>query len=228
MKDRLTFYDPTEERLNVLSHGLGLIFSVAALIVLVNYAVLEGTFLKVVTFSIYGASLVILYTASTLYHFVQEPKWRYRLNIFDHSAIYILIAGSYTPFTLNVMRGTLGWTLFAVVWTIAVIGITLKLFFTGKYGFISTIGYILMGWIAVFGIKALFEALPIEGVIWLVAGGVAYTIGAILFGLKMIKFNHAIFHIFVLIGSFCHFISIFLYVLPYQPDLVENITHLIK
>lgn len=216
MEDRLTFYDPTEERLNVLSHGLGLIFSVVALIVLVNYAVLEGTFLKVVTFSIYGASLVILYTASTLYHFVQEPKWRYRLNIFDHAAIYILIAGSYTPFTLNVMRGTLGWTLFAVVWTIAVIGITLKLFFTGKYGFISTVGYILMGWIAVFGIKALFEALPVEGIIWLVAGGIAYTIGAILFGLKMIKFNHAIFHIFVLIGSFCHFMSVFLYVLPYK------------
>lgn len=216
MEDRLTFYDPTEERLNVLSHGLGLIFSVIALIVLINYAVLEGTSLHVITFSIYGTSMVILYMASTLYHFVQEPRWRYRLNIFDHAAIYILIAGSYTPFTLNVMQGTLGWTLFTVVWIIAAVGVTLKLFFTGKYGKLSTIAYIGMGWLGVFGLKALYDALPIEGVIWILAGGISYTIGAILYSIKAIKFNHAIFHVFVLLGSFCHFMSVFLYVLPYR------------
>ena len=216
MEDRLTFYHPTEEKLNVLSHGFGLILSVIGFFLLVKYSVSEGTIWHIVSFSIYGTSLVIMYSASTLYHYVQEPRLRYKLNIFDHAAIYVLIAGSYTPFTINVMQGSLGWTLFGVVWTIAIIGITLKLFFTGKYGMISTIAYILMGWLGVFGLKSLFEALPIEGVIWLLAGGFSYTIGAILYGLKGVKFNHAIFHIFVLIGSFCHFISVFIYVLPYR------------
>lgn len=228
MKDRLTFYHPTEEKLNVISHGLGLILSIIALKALVYYAISEGTIWHIVSFSIYGASLVIMYSASTLYHYVQEPKLRYKLNIFDHAAIYVLIAGSYTPFTLNVMQGTLGWTLFVIVWTIAIIGITLKLFFTGKYGFISTVVYILMGWMGIFGLKSLFEALPAEGVIWLLAGGISYTIGAILYSLKKIKFNHAIFHVFVLLGSFCHFMSVFLYVLPYQPNLVKNIELIVK
>lgn len=228
MKDRLTFYHPTEEKLNVISHGFGLILSIIALIALVYSAITDGTTWHIISFSIYGASLVIMYTASTLYHYVQEPKLRYKLNIFDHAAIYILIAGSYTPFTINVMQGTLGWTLFGVVWAIAIIGVTLKLFFTGKYGFISTVAYVLMGWMGVFGLKALFEALPIEGVIWLLAGGVSYTIGAILYGLKKIKFNHAIFHVFVLIGSFCHFMSVFLYVLPYQAELAKNIEKIVK
>jgi hemolysin III len=216
MEDRLTFYHPVEEKLNVISHGFGLILSIFALIALVYYAVQTGTFLHIISFSIYGASLVIMYSASTLYHYVQEPKLRYKLNIFDHAAIYVLIAGSYTPFTLNVMPGTLGWTLFGIVWAIAIIGITLKLFFTGKFGKISTVAYVLMGWLGVFGLKSLYDALPVEGIIWLLAGGVSYTVGAIIYGLKKVKFNHAIFHVFVLLGSFCHFISVFLYVLSYQ------------
>lgn len=228
MDDRLTFYHPTEEKLNVVSHGFGLILSIIALIILVTSAVSDGTIWHVISFSIYGASLVIMYTASTLYHYIQEPKLRYKLNIFDHAAIYVLIAGSYTPFTLSVMRGSLGWGLFATVWTIAIIGITLKLFFTGKYGKISTAAYILMGWLGVFGLKALFEALPLEGVLWLLAGGVAYTIGAILYSLKGVKFNHAIFHVFVLLGSFCHFMSVILYVLPYQPNLTESVSLIVK
>ncbi len=216
MEDRLTFYHPTEELLNVISHGFGLFLSVIALILLLYYSITDGTTLHVITFSIYGVSLVILYSASTLYHYVQEPKLRYKLNIFDHAAIYVLIAGSYTPFTLNVMQGTLGWTLFAIVWAIAIIGVTLKLFFTGKYGFVSTLAYVGMGWLGVFGLKSLFDALPVEGVIWILAGGVSYTVGAILYGIKKIKFNHAIFHVFVLLGSICHFMSVFLYVLPYR------------
>lgn len=216
MEERLTFYDPTEEKLNVISHGLGLLLSIIALVLLVKTAVSLGTVWHIISFSIYGASLVLLYSASTLYHYVQEPKMRYKLNIFDHAAIYVLIAGSYTPFTLNVMQGTLGWTLFATVWTIAIIGITLKLFFTGKYGKLSTIAYILMGWLGVFGLKSLFETMPIEGVVWLLAGGVSYTVGAILYSLKSVKFNHAIFHVFVLLGSICHFMSVFLYILPGQ------------
>ena len=228
MEDRLTFYHPTEEKLNVISHGFGLVLSVIALVLLVSYAISDGRVWHIISLSIYGASLVIMYTASTLYHYIQEPKLRYKLNIFDHAAIYVLIAGSYTPFTLSVMQGTLGWGLFVTVWTIAIIGIMLKLFFTGKYGKLSTIAYILMGWLGVFGLKSLYEALPIEGVIWLLAGGFSYTLGAILYSLRSVKFNHAIFHVFVLLGSFCHFMSVFLYVLPHQPNLAENIGVIIK
>ncbi len=214
MKDRLTFYHPAEERLNVLSHGIGLILSVIALALLIFSASKNGTVWHLISFGIYGTSLVILYSASTLYHYVQEPGLRYKLNIFDHAAIYVLIAGSYTPFAINVLSESIGWTMFVVVWLIALVGISLKLFYTGKYGKISTVAYILMGWLGVLGINALIENLPIEGVIWLVAGGISYTLGAILYGLKRIRFNHAIFHLFVLIGSFCHFISVFVYVLP--------------
>lgn len=228
MEDRLTFYHPTEEKLNVISHGFGLILSVIALFLLVGYAIKEGTFWHIISFAIYGASLVILYTASTLYHYVQEPKLRYKLNIFDHAAIYILIAGSYTPFTINVMDGKLGWTLFGIVWGIALIGVTLKLFFTGKYGKISTIAYILMGWLGIFGLESLIANLPLEAVVWLIAGGISYTIGAILYSIKAIKFNHAIFHVFVLLGSVCHFMSVFLYVLPYQANVANKIEIFIK
>ncbi|MCB1026004.1 MAG: hemolysin III family protein, partial [Acidobacteria bacterium] len=157
MKDRLTFYHPTEEKLNVVSHGFGLVLSVIALGLLISGANNGNGFVYAASFGIYGASLVILYTASTLYHYVQEPRLRYKLNILDHSAIYVLIAGSYTPFTLNVMGETVGTTLFVTVWTIAIIGITLKLFFTGKYGKLSTAAYILMGWLGIFGLRSLFE-----------------------------------------------------------------------
>ncbi len=214
MENRLTFYHPTEEKLNIISHGSGLILSIVALILLVVFAIREGTVWHVASFSIYGASLVILYTASTLYHYVQEPNLRYKLSILDHAAIYVLIAGSYTPFTINVLSGTFGWAMFGVIWAIAIIGITLKLFFTGKYGKISTVAYVLMGWIGALGLTTLLENLPVEGVIWLIAGGISYTIGALIFGFKKVRFNHAIFHMFVLLGSFCHFISVFLYVLP--------------
>lgn len=216
MENRLTFYHPTEEKLNIISHGSGLILSIVALILLVVFAIREGTVWHVASFSIYGASLVILYTASTLYHYVQEPNLRYKLSILDHAAIYVLIAGSYTPFTINVLSGTFGWAMFGIIWAIAIIGITLKLFFTGKYGKISTVAYVLMGWIGAIGLTTLLENLPVEGVIWLIAGGISYTIGALIFGFKKVRFNHAIFHMFVLLGSFCHFISVFLYVLPYR------------
>ena len=141
-------------------------------------------------------------------------KLRKRLKIFDHAAIYVLIAGTYTPFTLITLNGTIGWVIFGVSWGMALIGIILKFFFTGKYKSISTLMYILMGWMIVFAIKPLIDSLALEGLNWLIAGGVSYTIGAVLYSIEKIKFNHAIFHIIVLIGSFCHFISVFFYVLP--------------
>ena len=210
----IKFYDTKEEKLNVISHGIGLILSVVALVLLVVYASLYGSSWHIVSFSIYGASLIVLYSASTLYHYTQTPKLRHRLNIFDHASIYILIAGTYTPFTLVVLNGWVGWTIFGVSWGLALTGVILKLFFTGRFDKISTIAYVLMGWLIIFAIKPLISGLSIEGLLWLFAGGLAYTIGAILYSIKRMKYNHAIFHIFVLIGSFCHFIAVFFYVLP--------------
>jgi hemolysin III len=211
---KITYYDPKEEKLNILSHAFGLVLSVVALVLLVVFASLEGTAWHIVSFSIYGASLLVLYSASTFYHYSKTPKLRHRLNVFDHASIYILIAGTYTPFTLVVLNGWVGWTIFGISWGLALAGVILKLFFTGRFDKISTIAYVLMGWVIVFAIKPLVQNLPIEGLLWLLGGGISYTVGAILYSIKRIKYNHAIFHIFVLLGSFCHFMAVFFYVLP--------------
>ena len=212
----IKFYDPKEEKLNVLSHGIGLLLSIVALVLLVVYASKYGSVWHIVSFSIYGASLIVLYSASTFYHYTQNPKLRHRLNIFDHAAIYVLIAGTYTPFTLVVLNGWVGWTIFGVSWGLALLGIILKLFFTGRFDKISTIAYVLMGWLIIFAIKPLVSNLPFEGLMWLLSGGIFYTVGAILYSIKGIKYNHAIFHIFVLLGSFSHFMAVFFYVLPIE------------
>ena len=211
---KITFYEKKEEKLNVISHGIGLILSIAALVLLVVYASIYGSGWHIVSFSIYGASLIVLYSASTLYHYVQSPKLRHRLNIFDHAAIYILIAGTYTPFALVVLQGWVGWTIFGVSWGLAISGVILKLFYTGKYDKISTVAYVLMGWLIIFAIKPLVTNLSFEGLMWLLSGGLFYTFGALLYSIKRIRYNHAIFHIFVLLGSFSHFIAVFFYVLP--------------
>ena len=214
MKEKeVTYYDKKEERFNVISHAVGLVLSIAALVLLVVYASKYGSIKHVVSFSIYGASLILLYSASTMYHYVQSPKLRYRLNILDHAAIYVLIAGTYTPFTLVVLKGWVGWTIFGVSWGLALLGVILKLFFIGKYDKLSTIAYVLMGWLIIFAIKPLVNNLPIEGLIWLLTGGLLYTVGAILYTIRSMKYNHAVFHIFVLLGSFCHFIAVFFHVL---------------
>ncbi|MDV7186521.1 hemolysin III family protein [Lutibacter sp. TH_r2] len=215
MKEKkITYYDPKEEKLNVLSHGLGLVLSIVALVLLVVYASLEGSVWHIVSFSIYGASLIVLYAASTFYHYSKAPKLRHRLNIFDHASIYVLIAGTYTPFTLVALDGWVGWTIFGVSWGLALTGVILKLFFTGRFDRISTIAYVLMGWLIIFAIKPLINNLPFEGLMWLLGGGLAYTVGAILYSFKKLPYNHAIFHIFVLLGSFAHFMAVFFYVLP--------------
>jgi hemolysin III len=135
----------------------------------------------------------------------------------DHAAIYVLIAGTYTPFALVTLHGTTaGWVIFVLVWSIAIAGITLKLFFTGRFDKLSTVMYVAMGWIIVIALKPLLQNLAPEGFFWLVLGGVLYTIGALLYSIRKLKFNHAIFHVFVLLGSFCHFMAVFFYVLPSQ------------
>jgi hemolysin III len=205
-------YEPLEEKLNVYSHGLGLLLSIAALVLLVVKASIDGSPWRIVSFSIFGVSLIVLYTASTFFHNAKTPKLRKRLNIFDHASIYVLIAGSYTPFTLVTLNGTLGWVLFGISWGIALAGVILKLFYTGKYEKASTIAYVLMGWMIVFAIKPLIANLPSEGLFWLVSGGISYTVGAVLYSINKLKFNHFIFHIFVLFGSFCHFMAVYFYV----------------
>lgn len=215
-KNQFQFYPPLEEKINIYSHALGLILSIIALVLLVTRASLYGDAWHVVSFSIFGASLIILYAASTVYHNSKDPESRSRLRIVDHATIYVLIAGTYTPFTLVTLNGSIGWVIFGISWGMALIGITLKLFFTGMYPLLSTSMYIFMGWLIIFAIKPMINNLSSDGLLWLVAGGLAYTIGAILYGIKQIKFNHAIFHVFVLLGSFCHFISVYFYVLPDQ------------
>ena len=214
VKHNITYYESKEEKWNVISHGIGMVLSIVALVLLVVYSSLYGTVRHIVSFSIFGASLIVLYSASTLYHYVQRPKLRHRLNILDHASIYVLIAGTYTPFTLVVLKGWIGWTIFGVSWGLAILGIVLKLFFIGRYDKLSTITYVLLGWVVIFAIKPLVNNLPLGGIFWLFGGGLAYTIGAVLYSLNKMKYNHAIFHIFVLLGSFCHFMAVFFYVLP--------------
>ncbi len=208
------FYTPLEERINVLSHALGLVLSIFALGLLVAYASRYGSLLHVISFGVFGASLVILYAASTLYHSTTNPQRRVRFRILDHAAIYVLIAGTYTPIALVILRGSLGWLMFGITWGLALTGIVLKLFFTGRFSRTSTVMYVLMGWLSFVVIKPLIDNFSLDGLLWLLAGGIAYTVGAIIYSFKKIKFNHAIFHVFVLLGSACHFVSVYFYVLP--------------
>ena len=212
-KKHLTYYPKTEEKLNVITHALGLVLSIIALVFLVVRAGTLGSARHIVSFTIFGASLILLYSASTFYHYVQKPDLRRKLNILDHASIYVLIAGTYTPFTLVTLKGWLGWTIFGITWGIALIGIFFKLFYTGRFDKISTIAYVVMGWIIILAIKPLIENLPINGLYWLLSGGIFYTVGAILYSIPKIKYNHAIFHVFVLLGSFSHFMAVYFYVL---------------
>lgn len=211
---RTGYYPPHEEKLNVISHAFGFALSIVGLFLLIFRAIEFGDLLHLASFSIFGGSLILLYAASTLYHSAKKPLLRYRLNILDHASIYILIAGTYTPFALVTLSGIVGWTIFGVIWSMALTGVILKLFYTGRYNFLSTSMYVLMGWIIVFAIKPLLNNLELPGLLWLFTGGISYTLGAVIFSINRMKFNHAIFHIFVLLGSFCHFISIYLFVLP--------------
>jgi len=214
-KDKeIKHYSTAEERINILSHVLGFILSIVALVLLVRHASINGDVWHVVSFSVFGVSLMILYAASTVYHSARNIQFRRKMRIVDHASIYILIAGTYTPFTLVTLNGFSGWMIFGITWGMAVVGIVLKLFYTGKYDAVSTLMYVFMGWIIVFAIEPLIDNLSSDGLFWLVAGGMAYTTGAILYSIKKIKFNHAIFHVFVLVGSFCHFISVYFYILP--------------
>lgn len=204
------YYSPLEERLNIWTHGLGFIASFVGVFLMIFRDEVPNTYW--VSSLIFMISMCLLYFASTAYHAATQPARRARLKIFDHAAIYVLIAGTYTPFTLVTLGGKTGYWIFGITWGIALIGIILKLFFTGRFDILSTILYVAMGWLIVFAYKPLLAQLAPEGVQWLFAGGIAYTVGAILYSMSKIPLNHAIFHVCVLLGSFCHFMAIYFYV----------------
>jgi len=203
-----------EELAHSLLHGLGMALSIAGLSVLVSLAALKGDPWRIVSFSIYGATLVTLYLVSTLYHGLRSPQAKHVFHILDHAAIYILIAGTYTPFALVNLRGGWGWSLFGVIWGLALVGIIFKIFFFGRLKFLSLAIYILLGWLVLIALKPLFTHIPLGGIIWLLLGGLAYTFGLIFYVYKKIPYHHAIWHIFVMAGSICHFFAVLFYVLP--------------
>lgn len=201
-------YSPAEERLNVGSHALGFVLGVGALLALLGKALLSGSWLAVASFGLFGLSLVTLYGVSTVYHRSAHSLRRARLRIADHAAIYGLIAGTYTPFCLLVLPAPVGWVIFGVSWSLALLGIVLKLFLTGRFRLFSTLLYLAMGWMIVFALEPLVNSLSAAGLRWLVSGGVAYTVGALLYSIRALPFNHALFHVFVLAGSACHVVAV--------------------
>lgn len=203
-----------EEFANSVTHGVGLGLSLAGLVVLIILTALRGTAWHVVSCTIYGSTLVILYAASTLYHSIQSPRAKRVLRIIDHGAIYLLIAGTYTPFTLVNLRGGLGWTLFGVVWGLAALGIVFKVFHVDRFPIASTLVYLSMGWLVVIAWKPIITLIPTGGIALIAAGGAAYTLGVFFYAAKRLPYNHAIWHIFVLAGSIFHYVAVLLYVLP--------------
>lgn len=202
-----------EEIANTLTHGFGLVLSVFGLIVLVYLASVYGDIWHILSSIVYGLSLIVLYAASTFYHGSSSPETKKTLQLVDHCCIYLLIAGTYTPFTLVALRGTFGTSLFILVWAFALIGIALKIFFHNKIPAASVISYLVMGWIGIFAVQPLFEKLGWMPLILIVAGGLIYTLGTIFYGWKSLKHHHAVWHLFVLGGSICHFLAISIYVL---------------
>ncbi|MET4693254.1 PAQR family membrane homeostasis protein TrhA [Endozoicomonas lisbonensis] len=207
-------YSLGEEIANSVTHGIGAMLSVAGLTLLVTYAAIQGDAWRVVSFSIYGGSMILLFLMSTLYHSFQNEKVKQVFKLLDHCAIYLLIAGTYTPFLLVTLRGTTGWILFAIIWLLAFTGIIFKLAFRNRFKKLSLLTYVAMGWLALFVGQELTRSLSAGGMAWLIAGGLAYTLGVLFYVWKKLPYNHAIWHLFVLAGSLCHYTTIFVYVLP--------------
>src|SRR5215472_1694772 len=204
----VTRHITAEELVNTLTHGAGMAASVLGFVVLLVVAILRGGPWQIVGCAIYGATLVCLYAASTFYHGVSSPRAKRILQVFDHCAIYLLIAGTYTPFLLVNLRGSWGWSLFAVIWGLAMAGILFKVWFVEHFSVLSTMLYLLMGWLALVAVKPMLLSVPQSGVLWLLAGGVLYTVGVVFYAWKKIPYNHAIWHGFVIAGSTCHYFAV--------------------
>ena len=197
-----------EEIANAITHGIGALLAIAALVLLIVFAAIKGNVWHIVSFSVFGSTLVLLYFASTLYHSLTHPGAKHLFRKFDHISIYLLIAGTYTPFCLTVLRGWIGWTVFGVVWGCTSSGVVLKGISIGKKERLSTFMYVIMGWVIVIAIKPLYSAMSFTGFALLIGGGISYTSGTLFFIRDKMKYNHSIWHLFVLAGSVLHFFSV--------------------
>jgi hemolysin III len=202
------FYSEGEELANSITHGMGFFIGIAVLVLLVVFSSLRQSAWEVISCSIYGATFILLYLGSTLYHSSRNPRVRRVMKIIDHAAIYLLIAGTYTPYALAPLRGALGWTLFGAMWGCALVGIFFQVFFIGRFKAVSLFSYLFMGWFCVIAVKPLYHELTTAGFVFLAVGGLCYTVGAVFYAWKSLKWSHAIWHLFVLSGSLCHFFSI--------------------
>ena len=203
-----------EELIHAVSHGAGVILSVIGLAWMLYLSIETADPWRIIASSIYGISLICLFLASTLYHTFYASRRKHLFKLLDHCAIYLLLAGSYTPFLLVAMRNNTGWWLFGVIWSLATAGILTKIWFRHRYPSLSLASYLLMGWLVVFAIPQVAEAIGDGGMAWLIAGGVSYTVGALFYMANRLPFNHTIWHLFVLIGGVCHFLAVIWHVLP--------------
>lgn len=201
-------YTLGEEIANSITHGIGAVLSIVGLTVLIVLAAIYGDTWRVISFSIYGLTLIILYLISTLYHSFPQPRVKRIFQTLDHAAIYLLIAGTYTPFLLITIRGPLGWTLLAVIWGLAMLGVIWKLCFMSRFRFVATGAYLLMGWLIVIAIKPMLANLTTMGMSLILAGGIVYSLGVLFYVWRRLPYNHAIWHLFVLVASICHFFAI--------------------
>ena len=201
-------YSRGEEIANAATHGLGAALSLAAAVALAWKAASRSDGLSLLGFALFGASLLVLFTASTVYHAAARPELRRRLRVADHASIYLLIAGTYSAYCLTALRGPVGWSIFAIIWFLAIAGLVLSILFTGRFKVLETVGYIAMGWVIIFAMVPLKRALGPASLALLFGGGLSYTAGAVVYGIKRIPWNHAIWHLFVLGGAACHVASV--------------------
>ena len=207
-------YSASEERLHVATHGLGVLLGIAGLVFMLYVSIRAGDPWRIAASAIYGTTLILVFLASTAYHLFSQTRHKARLKLLDHCAIYLFIAGTYTPFLLVSVRGTTGWLLFAIIWALAVAGIVMKLWLRYRFPKLALASYVAMGWLVVAAGPAVAGAVGPEGLAWLVAGGVVYTLGALVYAAKRIAYHHAAWHTLVLIGGLCHYNAVALHVLP--------------
>jgi hemolysin III len=211
---REKLYSLGEEIAHAVTHGLGIVLAIVGLTVMVARAAVYGNAWHITVSGIFGGTLVLMYTASTLFHSIPLPRTKHILRVIDHSSIYLLIAGTYTPFTLVTLHGPWGWSLFGLTWGLALAGVVFKMFSTGRYEKLSLFIYLAMGWCMVLAIKPLLHSLPIPGLLLILAGGLCYTGGVAFYVWERLRYHHAIWHLFVLGGSICHYFAVLFYVIP--------------
>ena len=216
MESSLNRYSISEEIANSITHGIGILLAIVAFETLTAFASIYGNIWHIISVSVYGVTLILLYTASTLYHSIQNPSTKNIFQALDHSSIYILIAGTYTPFMLVNLRGPWGWSLFAMIWCLAFFGAVVQFGKTMRWRGVSLISYVVMGWAIIVAIKPLIASVALGGIILLLIGGLSYTSGILFYRWDKLKFHHAVWHIFVLAGSILHFFAVLFYVIPIQ------------